>query len=156
MPEEHERHGHDALVGRDLALRADRVAEMDRDAVRVLVDRVDLRAEAGIRQQQRREGVGEGVGARVDVLEIAEHVVVPVGEPLHQREVEATLEVEQRPEEPERRLAHAALDEEAKEREPVVLFDEPRPAAGLRHQLDQRRHRLLEDRRRRLAGLGAG
>ena len=57
-------------------------------------------------------------------------------EPLDEREVEPALEVEQRPEQPQRLLAHAALHEPAEERVPVVALDDLLPAAGLRREVD--------------------
>ena len=88
---------------------------------------------------------GERVRPGVDELEVAEDVLVPVGEPLDQREVVAALEVEQRTHERECLLADAPLDEEAEQRVAVVALDDLAPAARLRDQVDERAHRVLED-----------
>ena len=50
--------------------------------------------EARVVQQRRGERVGERVRPAVDVLQVPEDVLVPVGEPLDEREVEAPLQVE--------------------------------------------------------------
>ncbi len=96
---------------------------------------------------------GQRIRAVVDERQVAEHVLVVVGEPLDQREVIAALEVEQRAHQPERLLADLALDEVADQRIAVVALDDLLPAAGLDDHLVEWRHRVLEDVARRLAPL---
>ncbi len=127
---------------RHRALGPDLVAEAHDHAVCALFDRVDLRAQARVAHEARGKGLGQRVGPGVDVFEVAEDVVVPVGEPLDQREVEPALDVEQRSEQPQRLLADAALEQIAEQRIAVVALDDQVPAAGLRRELDERRHRV--------------
>jgi hypothetical protein len=116
---------------------------VDDDAVATSLDGVRLSAQARVTKERRAEGVGERVRPLVDELEVPEHVLVPVKEPLDEREVEATLEVEEWPEQRDSLVAHTALDEIAEQRVAVVVLDDAPPAPGLRHEIDERLHRAV-------------
>jgi hypothetical protein len=89
-----EGHRDQALVAFHGVPSAGAVAPGHGDAVGALFDGGDGRAESGVREQERAEGLRQGGRPVGDELEVAEDVVVPVDEPLDQREVESTLEVE--------------------------------------------------------------
>ena len=131
VAEEDQRRGQDALVGGDRLRRADRIAEVDGHLIGLLVDGVNDRPEARVAGSIGAEGVGQRVGAVVDERQVAEHVLVVVGEPLDQREVVAALEIEERAHQPQRLLADLALHQVADQRIAVVALDQMLPTVGL-------------------------